>query len=549
MKSIGSIILSVLLATSSYAQDSPSSKLMDEARQNQQRIINLVLLEPSVRELKDARLRCSFRTQIAKFIFEKKIESHFGAASEFILECLDDVEKNLDQFDESEPSFWRSHLISLLRVNLPGTAAKIEEKYLTNSQGKNLLNSQELGQSNGPSEVADRLVADIHRGQITPEIVLLVSTIRQNDQKASSRVLEALLTYFEETTKITDFAVILNALSAYYVNDKEHPKLKKEFLILAIGLGQKALLEQERRLPLTEVSRNILRRYLLDIEEVLPGLYPQALSVVTTLDSKLATENKEKEEAYRRIRDSIDKLRQTIEEAESTRNKALKNEFLRDASNLALQRKTPKLAADLIMKIESDGESFTIWRNGFMKDEVLSAALKEKDFDSAEYVVRQLDIPEVRAVAKLKIAAKYLELKAFQESSQYLDDALAVAAKANSEVSTIDIIFRAMPIAIKLSKLRAFEILNSAVDAANRIPALSTEAENGEEGRKKYVYDILAPVAGGLSEAFETLAKADVNLAETLIAGIRVKEWRLAAQIAVEKQRKFTDESLKIPAK
>lgn len=544
MKLLGIIILDLLLVANLGAQDSLRSDLSSQNRQNQQRAFALSVLKPDLAALEDAPLKCSFRLQIAKFIFEKKVTNYFEVANNFVADCLEDVDKNSNQFSESETAFWRSHLISLLRVNSPEIAPKFEEKHLKPNQDNNLSNFQELSLSKDSATIVNRLISEIQKGKVSPDIIFIVTTLQQENSEASARLLEALLPFFENTTKINDFALVLNALSSYYISKSTPLELRKRFLLFAIRLGQKALLEQANS-RLAEFSRNILRLSLPKIEETIPSHYPQALAIFSTLDSKLANENREKEEAYRRIRESKDKLQQTIVEAEAAENEALKEEFWRKAADIALQRKKTRLAVDLIMKIESDGELFQEWRNQFLKDEILSVGLKEKDFESAEYVIRHLQIPKERGDALLKVASKYLELKATQESSEKLDEALKAVEKAEAEVSKIEIMFRAVPIAIKLDKLKAFEIANSAVNIANKIPTPTLDDKLGTEGRKKYVSGILFPIAAGFSQAFEVLAETDTILADTLVSGIRLKEWRLAVQIAVEKHRKYPIEKIK----
>lgn len=548
MKLFGVLILNLLLAANLAAQDSVRSDLLNENRQNQQRAFTLNLLKSDVTALEDAPLKCSFRLQIAKFIFEKKVAGYFETANDFIAGCLEDVDKNSNQFSESETAFWRSHLISLLRVNSPAAASKFEEKYLNTNQDKNLSNFQELNLSKDPTTIVNKLISEIQKGQVSPDIIFSVVEVQQKNKEEFVRLLESLLPFFENTSKIDDFALVLNALSSYYVSESAPLELRKGFLLFAVRLGQKALLEQANS-QFAELSRNILRLSLPKIEELLPSQYPQALAIFSTLNSKLANENREKEEAYRRIRESRDKLQQVITEAENAENEALKEEFWKKAADIALQAKKIRLTVDLIMKIESNGELFQEWRNQFLKDEVLSAALKEKDFELAEYIIRHLQIPKERTDALLKIASKHLELKAVQESSEKLDEALKTAEKAETEASKVELMFRAVPIAAKLDKLKAFEVLNSAIDSANKIPTPTLDDKLGTNSRKKYVSDILFPIAAGFSEAFDVLAQADTGFADTLISGIRLKEWRLAAQIAVEKQRKHPIEQIKKSAK
>src|SRR5260221_2427324 len=141
----------------------------------------------------------------------------------------------------------------------------------------------------------------------------------------------------------------------------------------------------------------MLKGALPGIQESAPNLYTEAQAMFVVLDTRLNKNDREREEAYARIEASDDKLQQVIAEAESTNDKDLKESFWNWAAKLAVSGKKYRMAVDLIMKVEPDEKGVILGGNGFLIYLVIPQAIKDKDFDAAEYALKRVSEDEEKA--------------------------------------------------------------------------------------------------------------------------------------------------------
>lgn len=541
-------ILIILVAApfSVFGQIDATKKIEDY--QNQQRAYNLSLLKNDIKALEDVPMRCFLYTEIVKFIFDKKITNYYDTANSFALECLEDLKNNSDQISNSQNSIWKNTILSLLRVNSPDVAVKAEKKYLTDSNDSGLSDLKEIEMSKDLHNVANRIISKIVKGEISDDIFPIFIKLREKDQALSYRLLDVLLNLFETTPDLERFDTTLNFLSSYYLDKSTPLELRKKFLYFSVKLGQRVLSETDSS-RLFEQARYILEISLTEINQIIPSLYSQALLIYSTLDGKVSRKNKEEEEIYKRIELSEDKLRQTIAEAEAAESKNLKNDLWMRAAKLALGQKKLKLSVDLIMKIESDVKVFSLWRNQFLLNNVLTISLKEKDFESADYIIDHIDGLNERGSGLLKVAAKFVDLNNNIQAFEKTEEALKVLEKAETNPAKIRILLSAVSVLIKIDKTRAFGIASFAIKEMNHIPTPGIDDKLGTDARKKYIDDVLLPTSFNLVGAFKLLAKEDAVFTYSTTLEVELKSWRLATQIIAETEKKYpyNQEAYKIP--
>lgn len=530
------LILLTFTPFSVFGQPDLTKKI--EAYQNQHRAYNLSLLKNDIKSLEDAPMRCFLYAQIMKFIFDNKIKSYHDVADAFALECLEDVKNNSSQFSVSQASFWKSTMISLLRVNSPDVAVKAERKYFADDQDSGLSDLRELELTKNYNDVANRIISKVIKGEIPDDIFPIFIKLREKDQSLSFRLLDVLLGFFETTPNLDRFDTTLNFLSQYYLDKSTPLEIKKRFLNFSVNLGQKVLLESDTS-GLFQQAKYILEVSLPEINKSVPTLYSQALLIYATLEGKVNKKNREREEVYKRIELSDNKLHQTISEAEAAEDKILKNDLWMSAARLALNQKKIKLAVDLIMKIESEVEVFNLWRTHFLLNDVLTKSLKEEDFESAEYTINNIENLSERGSGILKIAAKFLELEDKTQAFEKIEEALKVLEKAERNQTKIRTLLSAVPTTLKIDKAKAFNITSLAIKEMNRLPTPSIDDKLGTDSRKKYVDSILLPTSFNLNSAFKLLAKEDVVFTYATSQEIDLKAWRLATQIIAETEKKY----------
>ena len=522
-----------------FGQTNSFSQTKSIEFQNEQRALNLSLLESDIKKIDDAPLRCSLRLQIIEFIYENKVQSYTQAADGLILKCFDDINENSNQFSESAARYWKSRLIGLVKTHSPNLISEIEKQYSTKSADDLLTKNQELSFTENPTKIINEIISDIRQGNVSPNISFLIVSLQEKHPESFVRLLTSLLSFFETSPEKENLVTVLNSLSNFYL-DKSFPlENKKRFLLIAIALGQKALAEQESS-TVAQQSRHILRMSLLSIKEFIPSQYPQALAIFSTLDSKLANENVEREEVFKRIRESKNKLQKTIDEAEFAKDKDLQQFLWMEAAKLALPQKNFQKAVDLALKIESDDKNLLKWRNQFLLNDVLRASLEDEDFESAEYVVAKLESPINRADSLLKIASKFIKLNNIDKADIKISESLKEAGKIEINTAKTNLFLEAVQVTAKFNKLKAFEIMISAIDSANKVSAPDFDDKIGTEKRKNYVSEILLPVSVSFLQAFKDFSESDISNSDSLVMGIHYKGWRIAAQISIEKVRKYS---------
>lgn len=519
-----------------------------EIYQNQQRAQSLSFLKNDIKTAEDAPMRCFLRAQIVKFIFERKITTHSETAKSFALDCLDDIAKNPAQFSAAQSAFWKSTIISLLRVNLPGIAAKAEKKYFLSEEDSGLSDFYELNSTSDSNGVANKIISKIANGEISEKILSLFYKLREKNSDASFRVLDALLKFFENSGNETKFAHAINVLSVYYLGNSTPLELKKRFLYFAVKLGQNALLESDKSNSYNQ-GRDILEISLPEIKQVIPAIYEQASAIYLTLDSKISKTSREKKDALQRIEESENQLQQTITEAEAAENKTLKDDLWMSAARLAVEKKEFRTAVDSVMKIESKVEIFNVWRNQFLVDEVLTSALRENDFESPEYLLKQIEDVNERGRGTLKIASRFVELKNSARAFEELEAALEILGKAANSTTKVRIFLSAVPIAAKIDKTKTFDVASAVIKVINRLPTPSVDEKIETDARQKYVENVLLPNSFNIVAAFKILAKEDATFAFPLAQEIQRREWRLAAEISAEGEKKYADINLPAPNK
>ena len=527
--------LTVFMSINIIGQTSAEKK---EIYQNQQRALSLSFLKSDIKAVEDAPMRCFLETRIAEFIYEKRILDFFDTAESFSLDCLEDIEKNAREFSGSQKIYWKSQTITLLRLNSPETARKAEKKYLLDGAESDLADFKEFDSSKDSNALVSKILAKLSRGEMPSEIIVVIDNLREKDPPATVRLLNGLLNFYETPSNLDESGDNLNFLIYDFLNESNPPELKKRFYNFAVNLGQRAVFETENK-DLFFLSRDILKNSLPAINANLPELYPQASLIYATLDGKSSRQEKEKDEVYRRIEESKNKLQQTIAEAEATENKALKDDLWMSAAHLALEQKKFQISVDSIQKIETENESFKKWRVQFLLDDVIDACLGQRDFESAEYALKQVEDFNERGRGSLKIAAKYVELKDNAQASGKLNESLKIIEKSENSAAKVRILFSAVPLALRIDKAGAFNVASSAVKVINNLPTPNTDDKTPANERNEYVENVLLPTAFNIVKAFEILAKENADLSFSIAQEIQGKDWKTAAQIITETEKKY----------
>ena len=525
----------VILSTTVFGQLETAAELLDF--QSRQRVLRLVLLDSEIRSLADAPMRCFARSQIVKFIFEANVRDYFGTADSFAFECLDDIKKNSTEFSSQQSSNWKRTLIALLRQHSPAAFSTAEKKYL-DDEGLSLTYSDEIDSGKNLPGITNRISAEILRGQIPADILSILDKINRQNPKLYYQILNALLTNLESNQDPSGMANKLNFLISYYFDDAVPVEIKRRFLLYSVDLGQIQLTKPQTT-SLFDASFDILRLSLPKIRELVPTLYDRAVGVYMAMEGRIASANRDRNEAFRRIDESSDKLNQTIREAETAKDRSLSSLLWINAFQLAVKEKKYGIATESILKFgdESDGSVST--RDYMLLNTLLPAILNAKDFDSVGYVLLHIQNVQNRSAGILKMTSTLIDMGEKDQAFESLEQAFGLLTKADANADVVRLSLSAIPIAMRIDNSKAFSIASSAIKMVNHLPSPSVDDKVGSESRLKYTDTVLLPTAFNVRSAFQVLARSDVGFAASTAQEIQSKNWRLVAEIVIETEREY----------
>lgn len=453
--------------------------------ENRQRAARLILLRSELKSIDDAPMRCFLRAQIVRFIVENEISEEFDFAKTTAVDCFDDIKNRSGEFSESQSSNWRNTLLSYLRRISAETSLSIEKKYFA-TDDSSLSDLNEIDRSQNIAEITTRTISKISKGEVSGYLYPIYSKVREKDAQAGIRILDALLVFFERTSDLSPYADTLNFFSSAYLEPGVPVELTKRFFDFTIRLGVNQL-ANPRQSVLYSLSRGLLKFSLPKISVIAPSVYQQALSVYSALDGNASKAEKEVDEVKQRIASSNDRLGQTIIEAKAAESKALEDELWLSASQIALKQKKFQVSVDCILNFRTENESARPYRDYFLLNEVLPAALKDSAFDAAKYSVERIQDRNERGSGLLKIATRYLDLNDRAEAFVWLENALKMFENSENTSTKVRMLLSAVPLGFKLDQPRATEISSVAIKVANRLPTPGLDDKVGTASRLKYV--------------------------------------------------------------
>jgi hypothetical protein len=533
---ISALSLLCFAALNASAQTDLAKK--QETYQNQQRAARLSSLRTDIKVLDDAPQRCALKIQIARFIYEQKATNYFETANSLALECLDETVDNGEQFSDSNSNWWKSQVLSLLRKYAPDIAAKAEKKYFAGGSDTDLADELDAQKGQDPNGIANRMIEKIADGEMPSSIISVMHRLREADNNAALRLLAATLDHYQSHIEMAYADNNLIFLSWEYLDSRTPLALRQRYHALAVRIGETAL-AQPQNPEITRIAVELLGNAMSDIKMSNAELYPRAISIYSALSSKRSDYDREKDAATERINASKDKLAQAISEAQSAENKELKNDLWLYASTYALETKKFRVAAESRLKMDTHENSlFKRARDFFLAEQLIDLCVTENDIESALYIAGLIEDPQMKSQGLFKIAAKLVELRKRDAAFDVLNDGWKVLDKVDTGTPKLWAMHLAVPIALKIDKTRAFDMASDMVKVVNRFPTPGPDDKPGTEARRKYASTLFG-VSINLDAIFRQLSKENLSLADAIGQGLQLRDWRLAAQIAVETQRVY----------
>jgi len=175
---------------------------------------------------------------------------------------------------------------------------------------------------------------------------------------------------------------------------------------------------------------------------------------------------------------------------------------------------------------------------------IMRSAIRKNDFDAANYAIGRIVDPVVRARAMLVYGQEYDRRNNGNrlERAAILTNALDLMEMTTPDPSSLCLMGNArFHLTINTSTMTVDELTNRASRIINRIPTPGIDAKAGTSERSEFVSKTLVSYMGCISYLFTPVISSisTVYPNPDLADQIKVKEWRLAAKIEVEKSRRY----------
>lgn len=319
----------------------------------------------------------------------------------------------------------------------------------------------------------------------------------------------------------------LVSLSGYFLEPGSPIALQKRFLRFVVDKSRNAAQNVNSD---AEGYFNLLSGRMLDISAGFPEIFPEASAIQIVLKTRISRESRESEEMYDRLGRSGDRVSALIAEAEQTYNKTLKYELYVNAATWALKEKKLTYSVDIAGKtveIElpegSISEAFRKrWLDQFLRN-VVEAALKSREPDSANYAMKKIADPLSKAECLGKTANYYFDHSDALSARYALDEAIKLIIKADGGDRRLLSMITLLPTVQKIDSDRVSDVSELMAKSINSIPSLNVEDKPHTDKYKKYVTSTMN-INWNLLPALTRLLKENKSEAANLAGRINKKE-------------------------
>jgi hypothetical protein len=138
---------------------------------------------------------------------------------------------NAKFFNDSQKSYWKSKIISLLRANSPEVAKKAEKRYSLDNEESGLADFSELNTSKDTNAVVNKILGKLSKGEMPTDLVGIIEKLREKNPQAVLRILDILLNFYETPANVDESGNDLNFYIYDFLNQLRR-KSGKDFYIL-----------------------------------------------------------------------------------------------------------------------------------------------------------------------------------------------------------------------------------------------------------------------------------------------------------------------------
>lgn len=528
-----SLVLILLCCLSGWGQQPATEQKNYNQEITLKKQIAVDELESQIKDIPFAAVRVFLRSKIAEWLW-KDGNDETGRAESLAVKAVDELYEKKNEIPHPYFSSIKSDIFALLEINAKDTAKRLSEKYRFTSEDELSDAHSLLDHQDGEKLVAGKILKSLaNDSEITPDAALLLDELQTRKSPEAARILAAIIA-LEESGKSRFSAAALYSIVHNFRDSSVSSDLQKRFFNVVLNKARDAVNYPDSNV---EAVYNLLRAVVPDINLKAPDLLAEASGLQLALSAKMSKRANESKEREKRIGESSDKLGALISEAEKAGDEGEKYLLYVRAAQLSLERRKFGLAVELAEKTIA-GEANAIpktfreqWYDQFLR-EIVGAALKRDEVDSARYAVKKM-LDKLSMADSLLALAKYYSEKSDKFSAiEAFDEALKLTKKVENGNLKIYTLFRLISAIQKIDKTRIVETTAETAKAINSIPTLAVDDKPGTKNYENYVNSIMV-TNYNLFPVITALAKEDTNEAIDFANRIGKKEIKIVADFAL----------------
>jgi hypothetical protein len=482
-----------------------------------------------IKTVDDPALRIFLRLRLASFLWSAGPDTGILSSQEaesLVMDALSELKARGDELPPLYAKQFRNDLLALIKLHAPNLAKQLDDQYVgkQDGSGKSVdIAYSMLSEKDGVAPAVEMVRRGLNNGQAPDMTILFFLSRLQNEKPAElARLLSAILDFEGRAPGGISLETFF-WLHSMYLREENPPEIRVRFASMVIAIMEREDWSAGAR---ATQAYQLINNVFPVVEKLAPSLYQRCRNLLSALWVRLPRSVAERMAVESRIKQSADKLNQTLIEANAAKDELLKEDLLTEAAQLALGKKELKMAADLAASTSSDG-NHGLWRDQFLGD-ILDQALKEKDSSLAEYVAAKVKSASNRAFSLQKIALYFFEAKDLVRAREALNEAAKLAASNKNDAQKARLLLGLTASFIKVDEIRVTEMIQSAINVINHIPQPRPEDKPNSNARREYAQS-LVDVAWNILPVFRSLSVKDYIGMYSIAAGIQDKGVRLAA--------------------
>ena len=503
----------------------------EEQLRNARQQNELLQIRYQVKQLDLAAVRVFVLYNLAASIWKNK-STDSSEAMDFALEAFADLQENKSSIPNLYFNDFNSSILALLETHSPSSVPKLREKYgLDKSQSEIDVAYSLLKNKNGAGLAIAKLRRGVRDGEeIDPLTLFFLLRLQEEKHPAFSDVLSEIISVEERNSGTYSIATLFSLIHLYR-DAAVSPNLWNRFVIVILRTAQKAAASTQTN---TDEAYNLLNTIISDLEIKSPNssLLAEAYATKNALRIRISQRAKEAEAAYEKIRESEDRLKETISQAEAVKDEGLKEELFDEAARLALDKNEFRLAVELIEKIDfAKDENKLRWHDQFLQN-VVTKSLREKDVESASLADSKIIENLSRALSLQKLGIYFYSKKNLISGALSFDEALKLINKNEDGVAKTNALIKFLSDSMIVKADQTADVIPPLIKSINALhtPAAGEKPEGDKY--KKYVTSIMQ-INWNLFSVLQVLGTSNQPAARELAVRIDKKEVKIVADLAL----------------